>query len=524
VPGPIAATAEELTGSHVRRLTRQSTAQRAVTTWATRLADAWSTAASVGIGLALLGGWLASVRDDIAGRAPGAGTSLPAPVTTVIAVVLAAAGLLTLLDRLGPVSSSPAAAAWWLPLPADRGGLLRSELLRVGGVCTLVTALLVTPLTMAGADAPSLRVVAATALGAAAAAGGLVGAVALLQTRGRRGVLAPAAGTVAVMGSAAAAAVAVVPALSESATGWTRIDLPPIGWAPVLAAVLAATVLLAAADRGLGRLDAGSLRTLGATSAYASASVFSLDTRDLGRALATQPRRAPARRRRFRLVRRPWQAVATADLLLMARSRWQCGQLVVATAVPVLAARTQGLDRLPAATGTGLLLGWLAAAVAVGHAARHAQAAPALDRLLPLSPAQVVAARCVAPALLLTVVCGVSGLLTSVGSGSVPAWTALALAAVPAWIAAALRGAYRPELDWSGPVVATPMGVLPAGVGATLVHGIDVGLVGSLPVLGAVLLGGSPSPALIGFQLAWATCLAVGALALLARRHAAPDD
>jgi hypothetical protein len=243
-----------------------------------------------------------------------------------------------------------------------------------------------------------------------------------------------------------------------------------------------------------------------------------MDTRDLGRALARAPRRAPSRPRRFRRVRSPEQAVAVADLVLLSRSPWQLGQLVVATAVPVLAIRTEGLDRLPAAGAVGLLLGWLAAAVAVGHPARQAQAAPALDRLLPLSPGRLVAARCAAPAVVLTVVCGCGGLLLAQGSGHVLAWTALALGAVPAWTAAALRGAYRPEPDWAGPVVSSPMGALPAGVGATLVQGPDVGLLGSLPVLAALLLDGPPSAALVGVQWVWAGGLAGAALLAVARR------
>ncbi|MCW2703334.1 MAG: hypothetical protein JWQ37_1329 [Blastococcus sp.] len=122
-----------------------------------------------------------------------------------------------------------------------------------------------------------------------------------------------------------------------------------------------------------------------------------------------------------------------------------------------------------------------------------------------------------APALVLTVVCGGSGLLVGLGSSSPLAWAALALAAVPAWTAAALRGAYRPDLDWSGPVVATPMGVLPAGIGATLVQGIDVGVVGTLPIVAVVLIGADPSPVVVGVQFAWASCLAAGALVRLAR-------
>jgi hypothetical protein len=462
---------------------------------------------------------LASVRHDIAGRAPGGGTALPASVTTLAAAIVAVAGLTTLLDRLGPVSASPAAAAWWLPLPAERAGLLRSDLVRVAGICAGTTALVCTPLAMVWSEAPSNSGVATTVVGGAAAASVLVGAVALLQTRDRRGRVAPMAGAVAVTAAAVAAGSSVSPWAADALARLTTNGLSAIGPTAALSLAAVAAFLLIAADRGLGRLRAGSLRAHGASSAFASASVFSLDTRDLGRALAVGPRRPRGRRRRLDLVRRPWQAVAAADLLLLARSPWQCGQIVVATAVPVLATRTDGLDRLPTAAVVGLLLGWLAAAVAAGHPARFAQASPALDRLLPLSTGEVVAARCVAPALVLTAVCGLSGLLVGLGSPSPLAWAALALGAVPAWTAAALRGAYRPDLDWSGPVVATPMGVLPAGIGATLVQGVDVGLVGTLPIITVVLLGADPSPVVIGVQFAWALCLAAVALTYLARRR-----
>ena len=98
--------------------------------------------------------------------------------------------------------------------------------------------------------------------------------------------------------------------------------------------------------------------------------------------------------------------------------------------------------------------------------------------------------------------------------------TLLGPAVAPAWAAAALRGACRPDPDWSGPAVSTPMGVLPAGVGATLVQGVDVGVVGSLPLLAALLLGG-PTPLLVAVQLAWSLLLAGAVLAQLGRRRTA---
>jgi hypothetical protein len=523
VTGVVAASARELDGPQVRKLTRRSSAHRANTTLMTRILDAWSTAASAGIALAVLGGWLASVRDSIAARPPTGGIVVPGSVTAAAGAVIAVACLASLLDRLGPISASPAAAAWWLPLPADRRGLLRGELVRICGACVLVTALVALPTAVALTDRPTGEGVARTVLGSTATAAALVGLVVLLQTRGRGGRLAPVAGAGAVVASAVAAGLALFPSLVDpaDATAWVP-RLPGWTWPPTALAL--AVLLLAAGEAGLGRLDAGRLRKLGATSDYAAASVLSLDTRDLGRALAGDVRRPPGRSVRFSLVRHPWQAVVAADLALVARSPGQLGRLVVAAAVPVLAARTDGLDRLAVAVWAGLVLGWFSAAVAVGHPARHAQAQPALDRLLPLSPAGVLAARCVTPALLLTVVCGVDGLLIGLGSGAALAWTGLALASVPSWIAATLRGAYRPELDWSGPVMSTPMGAVPVGVGATLLNGLDVAVLGALPLGAAVLLGGPPSGVLLAVQLAWSTLVTAGTLALLGRRRATPAD
>src|SRR6476620_9370997 len=185
------ASAGVLDGRQVRQLTRRSAAHRADTTLWTRLMDAWSTIASVGIGLAVLGGWLASLRVSIATRPPTTGAGLPGTVTVTVAAVMAVAGLVSLLDRLGPISASPAAAAWWLPLPADRRSLLRGELVRLTGTSVVVTAVTAATLSLALSGAASSGGVAGTALGAAATAGALVGAVVLLQTRGRGGRLAP---------------------------------------------------------------------------------------------------------------------------------------------------------------------------------------------------------------------------------------------------------------------------------------------------------------------------------------------
>ena len=70
--------------------------------------------------------------------------------------------------------------------------------------------------------------------------------------------------------------------------------------------------------------------------------------------------------------------------------------------------------------------------------------------------------------------------------------------------------------------MATPFGPSPVGVGATLVQGLDLGIVSSLPLL-VVLLRGAPTAGLVATQLAWSVALAAGALALLARRSGTRD-
>src|SRR4051794_1741408 len=188
----LAVRAAELSGAAVRRLTRQATAARADTTLAARLGEAWSHLVSVAIGVAVLAGMVSSLRERISlAGAPVTAPVLPAGVTAAVAAVLAVAGLVVCLDRLGPVSSTPAAAAWWLPLPAGRRDLLRGELARVTAAVTGSAVVLALPLALSLTGTPSAGGVAAVVAGAAGGAAALVGATALVQTRGASGPPAP---------------------------------------------------------------------------------------------------------------------------------------------------------------------------------------------------------------------------------------------------------------------------------------------------------------------------------------------
>ncbi|MGY2080577.1 DUF6297 family protein [Modestobacter sp. SYSU DS0657] len=508
-----------LTGGQVRRVTRRATAARADTSWATLVGDVVGWLTSLGILVAVVGGTVSSLRDQIAARPATGAAVLPGAVTSVVAAVLVVAGLTWVLARLGPVSATPAAAVWWLPLPADRRGLLRGELVRVVLISATAAAVVVVPVLLAVPVAPAaadvLIGVAAAALLTAAGAGLLV----VLQAAGRGRRLPTAAGALACAAVVGAAVAGTVLAAVDAGpvSGWVvQPTGTPLAAAAVVAGVLAVLGVVAA-DRRLGRLRAGDLRARGEIVQYATASTFSMDTRELGRALASSPR-APRRPRRWRRVRGARSALLAADLVVLTRSPWRWGQLAVGAALPVLAARTSGLGNLPALVAVAVALGWALAAVALGEPSRRAQATPALDRVLPLSADAAVRLRSVVPLAALAVVCGLSGALVGQGTGSMAVWAGLGVAVAPAWAGAAVRGGYRPELDWSGPVVATPMGAVPSGVGATLVRGTDLGVVGTLP-FGIALLVGTPSALWVPVQLVWA--LAVGALAVLTAR---PED
>jgi hypothetical protein len=296
----------------------------------------------------------------------------------------------------------------------------------------------------------------------------------------------------------------------ELAAG-SRSTVPePLG--VVVAGLLAVVAAggLGLADRRLDRLPAGALRASGETVQYATASVLSLDTRELGRALRTTVRR-PRHRRSWRWVHRPWQAVVAGDLAVLGRSPARWGQLLAGGALPVLAARTQGLAELPALVAVAVVLGWGSAAVALGEPSRRAAAAPAADRSLPMAAEEVVRARALVPVVVLVVVCGLSALLVGQGTGVPLGWLGLGAAAAPAWAGAAVRAGYRPDLDWSGPVLSSPMGAVPVGVSTTLVRGPDVGVLGTAPVALALLLGTVP-PVLVAVQLGWSVALAAFAV------------
>src|SRR3954467_1262699 len=108
---------DEWSGTAVRRFTRRATAARADTGWLTRVGDLLSGLTSAGIAVALCGGAVSSLREQIAARPSAGAAVLPGGLTAAAVAVALGAALAALFARLGPVSATPATAAWWLPLP-----------------------------------------------------------------------------------------------------------------------------------------------------------------------------------------------------------------------------------------------------------------------------------------------------------------------------------------------------------------------------------------------------------------------
>src|SRR5690606_21235042 len=102
----------------------------------------------------------------------------------------------------------------------------------------------------------------------------------------------------------------------------------------------------------------------------------------------------------------------------------------------------------------------------------------------------------------------------------VAGWLALGLLAAPVWAGGAVRSAYRPQADFSGPLIVTPMGVFPPGMATIANTGPDVVLLGAIPLLVAVLVG-AVTPVLLGLQVAL-TALAVVLAVRPARRKEHP--
>lgn len=494
------------TGRQVRHLTDGIQNARAGRGLGSVLSDVWYAVVTVGLCTAFVTGIAQSLRD----AAPDAGettVALTGELPGALVAVAALGALLSLAGRLGPVGLGGGGAAWWLPMPIDRRGLLRPTVVRWPLVAA-ATGLVLVPLlvTMVGGTGSVGLVLRWAAFGAAVFGAAVAGAeVAQVHPRGSRWVAAAGEALLLVT----ALAFAAIALLGLATDGWAL----GAGWWAAVPLVLLAVAGTVVAERRTPELSGARLRAQGSLGDRAQVAVLSLDLRELGHALSASTGRA--RRRSVRLrAGGPRRAIVLADLMLLVRSPRPLVQIVVATLFAVAAGKIALTSGGLALYGVWLLTGFWAASSAAGGA-RQADMAPVLDRLLPLSARDARLVRGVVP-LLAAVVWAVPTFAVHASRTGETGWLLVA----PAWAlvvaAAAVRAAYRPAPRWTASTVSSPMGGVPPTGG--MFKGLDVALVGTLPTAVAAFLGGMPD-ALPNIQHLWALTVAAVLAAASGRRR-----
>lgn len=474
------------------RFTRTSSRRhvRARTSAGDVFVDLYSTVLAGGCVLALVVSFVLALRDELVARSR-AGTGLvderwqilPQEVLWVGLTYCALVAVLVTARRLGPVAVPRAEGVWWLPLPVDRTPMIRPAfLLRVLAVVAGAFVLYV-PFSLLTADTRTsgTHLVAAGTFGMGA--GIAVGRAALRQAGSGRIRGADPLGLIGLV------PLALLPFLAAS----------PV---PLLITALGAAALVAHLSTRVAAIPGVELVRGGAVSGHVGASVFLLDTNELTRALASDPRRAVAHRAAgfyARAVRSPFLALVRADVVAFLRVQpppvgpflW-----LLVCVVPVLVAPALPVPlylAVVAVAGCGVA-SWS------GAVARRTAIVPDLDALLPLSPVRVRCSRMAMPALVTATWLGaLTSVLTVLGAAG-PALILLGVVAGVGMGSGVVRAAFRPPTDWTMPLVDTPFGPVPGEQLGSLLRGVDTTVLAVMPLLLALYLG-FVSPMLLLMQV-----------------------
>lgn len=478
---------ERLTGAELRRLTARVRAHNLPAEAGRVAMDVGEVVISLAIVALYVWGFGAPVRELLASDATrfGLGPGLVQSMVLVLAVVAGA----VLALRLGPAGLPAAGVRWWVPAPADRTGLASPSVVRT--LLAGIGAGLV-----AGGLPAAFVGVSLTGILLDAALGGALGLVVVAGT----GVLQVTGATSGDLpGRVLTLLLAAVPVAGLGvalwAPEWAAWAVPwPV---PAVLAVAGGAALAVWATR-LDRLRAGELRARASAAVQASAALLSLDSGGMGRALfgggLTASRVLPWLPG---TARGPAGALLAADATLLVRSPAALAGLVALAATGAVAVQVPAL-----ADGIGL---W-AVLASVGYAGalagavgpRSAGENPRLDGLVPLGARATRAVRTVWPVVTAAVV--VLAVATAVGGWQ---WLGTAAPAAVVLGAAAVRTAYRGPVPWDVPMIATPAGGVPTGLVLHQLKGLDLAVLGTLP-LAWVAVSGVASPSTAALQALFA--------------------
>lgn len=433
--------------------------------------------------------------DDLCVAAGCLGARAVLPWLTIAATL---AAVLAMARLLGPVFTTPAAGAWLLSTPVDRGSLLRRRFVVLSAVAAAVVLAVAVPAT-ALAGLP-VRVVVAVGAVVAVLGVGVVAVAAVSQRRGRAGsrwllwllLFVTWAGLLAL-------------AVDESPSFGAGLA-PGVAWVSLVVAAVAVVPLVVAGWRGLARLRRRQLEPGGNLSSGLSGALATLDLALAYDVVVAHTARIRGTVRSYRGGPRGPLALVWRDVIRL-RRRPMPLLVVAAVVVAPYAVAQAGGGRLTVLVAT--LVGFVGA-VPLCLALRVVTRTPALARMMPFTSAVVRGCTLAVPAVVLVAF----GLACAPALGSAMAVDggvavqlglsvgAGALTSTAWWMAA------RP-VNYSVPAVSTPMGALPPGMISGALRGPDMVLVSSAPML--------ISPTATGAAVTFWLCAAVLAYLVLRR-------
>lgn len=466
------------------RFTRRSARRykRSRTSWGDRIVDAYSWGLGIGVALTIAASFVLALRNEIADRASTTDsiiderwlvlpeTVLWTSVTFAVLMVIS-----NLARKLGPITANGAESTWWLSLPVDRRPMVLPSFLRKVTLTAAGSGIVYLPFSRVTAvdRAPSEHLLAALSFGGAAAVAMAMAAVQQL------GWLGPRAGKAAT--TAALLACAVLPSLSGSP------------WPAALVAAAAVGLLALVAPRA-GKVRGEELVRGGAVAGHAGASLFLMDSNEVLRALGGGRQRVDGGRAgRFyaRPARGPLNSLIRADAVAFLRLNPPLipAGLWLAACVAILLVEG-GLPEF--AQLAVIVIAGCATASGMGTVARKTALVPELDALLPLHPALVKTSRALMPCLAMAAwMATLSGLLVLLGAAD-PWLVGVGGLAGVGMGAGTLRAAARTPPDWTAPPVETPFGPVPRAQLGSLLRGLDVTILATIPLLVALYLGYVP--------------------------------